>query len=179
MPSLLVSDLGEYSSLLSSPVLIVPQSQLDQKTQNDPPEIWATCWFSDGSWHSWLCSHEHPHPPLGGSEKMQLEEGGKESSATIFSNSTDLHLLKLTAKPHLCYAKNKNCQMKSNCTKEKSRPGHLILSVQGRQTKTEILQNQKHQMAQRHIWVCFQSRTSNNTLQLDTVPIPAADLQAG
>lgn len=49
---------------------------------------------------------------------MQLQEGGKESSTTIFSSSTDLNLLKLTAKLHLCYARNKNSLM-NQTTKEK------------------------------------------------------------
>jgi len=64
--------------------------------------------------------NKHPHPPQGGRRKMQLEEGGKESSTTIFSSSTDLNLLKLTAKPHLCYARNKNSQMNQTVQKKKA-----------------------------------------------------------
>lgn len=51
---------------------------------------------------------------------MQLEEEGKESSTTIFSSSMDLNLLKLTAKPHLCYARNKNSQMNQTVQKKKA-----------------------------------------------------------
>lgn len=50
---------------------------------------------------------------------MQLEEDGKESCTTIFSSSTDLNLLKLTAKPQLHYARN-NSQMNQIVEKKKA-----------------------------------------------------------
>lgn len=56
---------------------------------------------------------------LGRQQNMQLEEDGKESCTTIFSSSTDLNLLKLTAKPQLHYARN-NSQMKQIVEKKKA-----------------------------------------------------------
>lgn len=52
----------------------------------------------------------------------------------------------------------------------------LDFNVQGRQENTDILLNQKCQMAEKHTWVCFQSRNSNNTLHLDAVPALTPDL---
>lgn len=50
---------------------------------------------------------------------MQLEQEGKESCTIIFSSSTDLNLLKLTAKPQLRYARN-NSQMNQIVQKKKA-----------------------------------------------------------
>lgn len=61
--------------------------------------------------------------------------------------------------------------------KRKKQTLTLDFSVQGRQKNTDILLNQKCQMAERHTWVCFQSRTSN-TLHLDAVTALTPDLQA-
>lgn len=108
---------------------------------------------------------------------MQLEEGGKETSTNIFSSSTDLNLLRLTVKPHLCYARNKNSQMNQTVQKRKADLDTWFW-VFKEDKQIQILLNQKHQMAQRHIWVCFQSRTSNNTLHLDAVSTLTPDLQA-
>lgn len=153
---------------------MLPQSQMEQK--NPKWSTWDLRLLSDGSWHSWPHSYEHLHHPQRDSRKMQLEEGGKESSTTIFSSSMNLNLLKLIVKPHLCYATNKK---PPKWTKQKGKTdlyAWFWLFKEDKQIQSfSWIRNTRWQ---RHIFECFQSRTSNNILHLPVVPTLTPDLQA-
>lgn len=170
--------LTQVNTLVSSPVLLLPQSQPDQKKPERStgelshalilrrllPQLTVQPWASSSS---------------PGRQQKDAAGGGRNGAQEHhFQQQHGFTLADAGCRTTALLCGGTNTPKWIELYKESSRPGRLILSVQGTTANAESLLKQKHQMAQRHIWACFQSSTSTGSPQLDVVSTLTPDLGA-